>query len=122
MTLQKLNLVLAVLVAGSAFARVVPNRYTLILEDPPVAERFASREARETAEAKRYQQQIEAKQKTLAEELKKRHIEVTGSVATVMNAIFVIAPPERLDELKKLPGVKRVMPGRRYKMLSKQSP
>ena len=96
-------------------AQVAPNRYTLVLEDPPVLDKFTTREASRSAEAKRYRTQIETRQKALRTELKARHIEVTGSVSTVMNAIFVVAPKDRLEELKSLPGVKSVVPGRVFK-------
>ncbi|MFN7922441.1 MAG: S8 family serine peptidase [Bryobacteraceae bacterium] len=98
-----------------AQAQVAANRYTLILEDPPVAERFATREGTRSAEAKRYQAHIETRQKALKAELMARHIEVTGSVSLVLNAVFVVAPAERLAELKSLPGVKSVSPGRVFK-------
>ncbi len=39
---------------------------------------------------------------------------MTAEVKTVLNAIFVIAPKERLAELKALPGVKGVVAGRQY--------
>jgi minor extracellular serine protease Vpr len=61
-----------------------------------------------------YRQQIEAKQQSLKSDLAARHIRVMGSVSTVLNAIFVIAPSGRLAELKSLPGVKGVVAGRRY--------
>ncbi len=70
------------------------NRYALILEDPP---------------ASRSHQQIEARQQTLRSELASRHITITGLARTLLNAIFVTAPPDRLGELKSLPGVKGVV-------------
>ncbi|MCL4402574.1 MAG: S8 family serine peptidase [Acidobacteria bacterium] len=67
-----------------------------------------------SAAARSYQQQIESKQKTLRTELASRKIRVTGSASTLMNAVFVIAPKERVSELRGLPGVKDVVPMRRY--------
>ena len=99
---------------GMGYAPPPSGRFILILEDPPLAERFTSKESLRSAEAKSYLKQIEARQRTLRNELKLRNIEVTGSVTTVQNAIFVIAPKERLNELKSLPGVKGVVPARRY--------
>ena len=99
-----------------AKAQTAPNRYTLILADPPVAERFPEREAMRSKAAVDYQTQLRTKQRTLREELAKRKIQVTGSVDTLLNAVFVVAPKERLAELKSLPGVKAVVPGRRYHM------
>ena len=98
-----------------AVAQTLPNRYTLILEDPPVAERFKSANAMRAEAALDYRASIQQKQKALRNELAQRKIEVTGSVETVLNAIFVIAPKERVPELKSLPGVKAVIPARRYR-------
>lgn len=97
----------------TASAQTAANRYTLILEDPPVAERFKSSALR-TTEAVSYREQIAEKQKALKEELARQKFQVTGSVSTLLNAVFVIAPKERVDELKNLPGVKAVLPGRRF--------
>jgi minor extracellular serine protease Vpr len=104
-----------VLGAFPGFAQFVPNRYTLLLEDAPVSSRFVSREAMRTSPAIAYRQQIEAKQRTVLGELASRNIPVTGSDATLVNAIFVIAPASRLDELKSIPGVAAVRPMRRFK-------
>ena len=104
-----------VLGAFPGFAQFVPNRYTLLLEDAPVSSRFVSREAMRTSPAIAYQQQIEAKQRKVIADLASRNIQVTGSDATLVNAIFVIAPASRLDELKSIPGVAAVRPMRRFK-------
>src|ERR1700730_4549431 len=106
--------VLAIAAAPAIFGQTTTNRYALILEDPPVSERFATRAATESIAGTSYRQQIEAKQQRLRQELSSRNIPVTGSVSMLTNAIFVTAPPDRLDELKSLPGVKGVVPLRRY--------
>ena len=46
--------------------------------------------------------------------LASRNIAVTGSVNTLLNAIFVTASSDQVAELKKLPGVIGVVPGRFY--------
>ncbi len=97
----------------AAAAETIPNHYTILLEDPPVAERYAAASLH-TKEAVDYRTKIETQQKRLRTELDKRHIQVTGSVSTVLNAIFVTAPASRVPELKSLPGVKAVVPARRY--------
>ena len=68
-----------------------------------------------TSPAIAYRQQIEAKQRTVLADLASRNIPVTGSDTTLVNAIFVIAPASRLDELKSIPGVAAVRPMRRFK-------
>jgi minor extracellular serine protease Vpr len=112
-------LIIAMAVAPAIFAQSasnpsIYNRYALILEDPPVTERFATRDAAESLEGRSYRQRLEAKQQSLREVLASRHLTVTGSVTMLTNAIFVAAPKERVDELKSLPGVKGIVPLRRY--------
>ena len=102
--------------ASAGFAQFASNRYTLILEDPPVASQFTSKTAMRSARAGDYRQQIEARQQALRAELAARKIQVTGSVSTLLNAVFVVAPADRLAELKNLPGVKAVVPQRRYRL------
>ena len=108
-----LNVVLCA-ASSLAIGQTMPNRYTLILEDPPPTQRFTSPSAMRAMEASGYRSQIEAKQKTLRDELQRRHFQVTGAVSTVLNAIFVIAPKDRVAELQSLPGVVAVVPQRRY--------
>jgi uncharacterized protein (TIGR03437 family) len=98
--------------AQTASRQTAPNRYTLILEDPPAARKFKNARA---PEAVTYRQQIQAKHRQLRAELASRKIPVIGEVSTVLNAIFVVATPNRVNELKALPGVIGVVPARRYK-------
>jgi uncharacterized protein (TIGR03437 family) len=93
----------------------VPNRYTVILADPPVAARFAREQVRSAA-AGAYRGQIAARQATLRRDLISRNFRVEGTVSTVLNAIFVAAPASRVDELRALPGVIAVVPRRRIEM------
>src|SRR5579871_140119 len=89
------------------------GRYALILADPPAAE-FA-RANRNTPQAvENHRAQVRARQESLRAELASRHYTVTGSVQNVLNAIFVIASPQQLAELRSLPGVKAVRPLRRF--------
>src|SRR5579863_4144038 len=97
------------------FAQMVSDRYALFLSDPPVSSRFASRESTRSNEAATYRQQIETRQRTLRDALTQRNIQVTGSTSTVMNAVFVSTTPDRVNELKALPGVIGVVRMRRGK-------
>src|SRR5579871_250290 len=106
-----------VLCVMPALAQFVPNRYTLLLEDPPVAARFTSRAEMASAAAVQYRNQIETRQRAVLAELASRNIRVTGRVSTLINAIFVIAPASRLSELQALPGVAAVRPMRRFQAL-----
>jgi len=111
----------AVLVCGlvflgtSAFGQFIPNRYTVVMEDPPLSARFASREEMQSAAAATYRQQIETRQAAVVRELESRNIKVTGSTSTLLNVIFVTVTPDRLAEIQAIPGVAGVRPMRRYK-------
>src|SRR5260370_41463651 len=109
------SLWLAVAISLAAVAQSSAQHYTLILDDSSVAERFASRAEAQSDAASNYRQQVETKQQALRSELAVRNIQVLGSVSTLLNAIFVVAPEERLGELKGLPGVKGVVAQRRYR-------
>src|SRR5260370_19489579 len=97
---------LLTIAASTVLAQANRTRYALILEDEPVSERFVAKEERESLAARSYRQQVEARQQTVRTELTARKIQITGSVSTLLNALFVMSPPERADELKTLPGVK----------------
>ncbi len=94
------------------FSLIIPtlvlgqSRYALILEDSP---------ALQSGEAQSYRRQVEAKQRALRNELASRNIAVTGAVSSLLNAVFVTAPRDRLPELQSLSGVKGVVAVRRYK-------
>ncbi len=97
-------------------AQFVPNRYTLLLEDPPVSSRFVSRDQMRTQAAQAYRNQVETKQAAVLRTLNSRGITVTGSVTEVLNAIFVSASADRVPELQAIPGVIGVRPMRRFKL------
>jgi len=98
--------------AFAGLAQTAPKRYTLILEDPPAAHQFRNARA---PEAVTYRQQLQAKHRQLRAELESRKIPVIGEVSTVLNAMFVVTTPDRVDELKGLPGVIGVVPARIYR-------
>src|SRR5271157_1437352 len=106
---------LAALAAVPGNAQFARNRYTLILEDPPVAERFAGREAIHSIAGETYRAQIETSKQSLRQELASRNILVTGSVSSFVNALFVTATPDQVAVLSTLPGVKAVMRQRTFK-------
>jgi uncharacterized protein (TIGR03437 family) len=101
--------------AAPAFRPFVPDRYVMVLDDPPVAARFPSRADVESAAAADYRRQIEARQGAVVNELMARHIRVTSQVSHLLNAVFVSAPGHKIDELRAIPGVKSVTPMRRMK-------
>src|SRR5580658_1780030 len=111
------SVALAFLAQSAASAQSRPlHYYTVFLADSPAAERFSSRDQLQSGAAQTYRQQIQAKQQSLKSDLVARGFRVMGSVSTLLNAMFVLAPSERLDELKNMPGVQGVVAGRRYNL------
>ncbi len=101
--------------ASAAFAQVIPGKYILMLQDPPVSNRFRTRAELDSTEALTYRRQIEDRQASIKQDLAARKITVTGSVSVLINAIFVNAPASRVAELSTVSGVASVRPMRRFK-------
>ncbi|MGH9559014.1 MAG: hypothetical protein ACRD30_07205, partial [Bryobacteraceae bacterium] len=80
------------------------DRYALYLADPPVAARFSAQPQLATPAAATYRSQIVARQQNVRQALASRNIRVTGSVSTLLNAIFVAAPASRVADLRSIPG------------------
>jgi len=99
-----------VLLTLTGQAAAVRNRYALILADPPAATQFATRADLASDAAVRYRQTLQTAQSGVRNELATRKIRVTGSVTTLLNAVFVAATPDRVAELKSIPGVAGVVP------------
>jgi uncharacterized protein (TIGR03437 family) len=97
---------------SSGFAQTYSNHYALILQDPPVTERFAGREAVRSTAAESYRQQIVRTHDAVRQAMAARSITVTGTADVVMNAVFVVATPDRVAELQQTPGVLAVVPMR----------
>ncbi len=111
---------LAVAVLFITGGRLAPSaerttRYALILEDPPAVSRVSGRKSVQSAAVKSYREQIRVAQLSLRGELARRSLRVTGAVQTLLNAVFVDAPPSRLPELRAMSGVKYVAPLHRFK-------
>lgn len=85
------------------------NHYAVVLSDPAVLDRFPTRGAARSSAAQNYRMQIEAHQQSMRSELATRGFQVTGSVSTSWNAIFVSTTPDRIAELQNLPGVTAVI-------------
>ena len=103
------------LLVSAAFGQTYSNQYALILKDPPVAERFAGREAMSSPAAAAHRRVIAAAQQTLRDAAVARNFVVNGSADTVFNAVFVTATPDRMTEMQSLPGVLGVVQMRNVK-------
>jgi minor extracellular serine protease Vpr len=84
------------------------DRYALILQEPPVAAQVASRKELDGPAARSAARRLLAAQQALREELARRRVPVTGAAHLLVNAVFVRAQESRLEELRRLPGVRRV--------------
>ena len=91
-------------------------RYAVVLKDPPLAEFSQSHQNAPPAAIESYRRHVETAQESLRRELGRRKFTVTGSVQNVMNAVFVTASPDRIAELRALPGVKAVVRMRRQRL------
>jgi len=105
--------VTASVTALPGFGQFARNRYALILQDEPVASRFASRDQMRTAGADGYRRQLALRQSSVQQELARRRVPVISSVSEVLNAVFVSATPDRVAELAAIPGVTGVRPMRK---------
>ena len=108
--------VVAMAVLGTSLlpAQATRNRYALILEDAPVAAQF-SRQRMALAQGANYTRTLEQRQQAVRGELARRGMEPAGSVTALMNAVFVVASPDSVADLKSIPGVKSVVPLRIYR-------
>jgi uncharacterized protein (TIGR03437 family) len=92
-----LLLLILFLLCFPAFARTRLEECALILQDQPLARQAAARA------------RIESAHRLVRGELARRKIRVTGSVETLLNAVFVRVPDSRVAELRSLAGVRRVV-------------
>ena len=104
---------LLLLVIPGLYAAEIYERFALILFDPPASEFSQSHQNAPQAVTESHRQRILAAQNSLRSEVARRNFNITGSVQTVLNAVFVRATPDRVDELRSLPGVKGVVRMRR---------
>lgn len=91
---------LFIAMACSGWARGADREYALILDEPPVAQRAASRGQLA---------HLRAAQDALRTELARRKVPVTGAVQTLLNAVFVHVSEARAAQLRNLAGVRRVV-------------
>jgi uncharacterized protein (TIGR03437 family) len=86
----------------------------VILNEPPAVERYPGKFRNTRAAAEPYRQHLRQVQAGLRAQIEGRHIRVTGGIQHLMNGLFVVASPAQAATLRNLPGVKSVVPLRRY--------
>ena len=110
-------LVAAGFLAGAPALKLPASRgYTVILSEAPAVERFPGRVERTRAAAETYRQRLIQTQNGLRAQLESGNIRVLGGVQRVLNALFVRATEAQAAAIRALPGVKAVIPERRYSM------
>jgi len=116
---------LALLATTLGFARDTVRNYTVLLDQPavnqilPATTRKADRRIRlERPQLQELTLQAEAAQQPIKNAIRAQGIEITGSVCHTLNAVFIRATKEQAEQLKLLPGIKRVDRARRFKLLT----
>lgn len=114
--MKHLAAVIAIGVAGGSWllGAEPAAHYALILNDAPAVVSYATLKGGGAA-APDHVQRVRAAQVLVEQQLRQRQFRVTGAVQTVLNAVFVAAPPSREAELEGLPGVRRVVRLKRFR-------
>src|ERR1035437_6435891 len=89
--------------------------YALLFDDPPVAQKYHSRVALQSAEAATESRRLRDLQSPVLAEPQRRQVHVQGALQALVNAIFVAATAETAAQLRAIPGVAHVVPLPRFK-------
>ena len=89
-----------------------PNatRWIVLLTEKPVAEQYPGRIERIRDTAAPYRLHLQQVQAGLRPQIEGMHVRVTGALQHLLNGIFVVATPAQAATLRRLPGVKAVVP------------
>ena len=116
---------LAVLATMPVSARDAVRNYTVLLNEPAVNQMLPATtrkpDRRILLEQPRLQEltrQAEAAQLPVKIAIRALGVKVAGSVCHTLNAIFIRATKQQVEQLKRLAGVKRVDRARRFKLLT----
>jgi len=120
---KQLLLIAAALSCGMALltlkAGAMPpgsGEWIVLLNEAPVVERYPGRIEMTRALAEPYRQHLLQAQQSLRTQIERTNVRVTGAVEHLLNALFVRATPVQAEALRGMPGVKAVMPLRRFHM------
>ena len=109
---------LAFVVLPVSWARTVPDRYIVELTGEPAARRMAVEGVRANqVEAARHRASVRTEQAAARLAIEQAGGQVIESIETVGNALFVRMPASDAARLASLPGVKRVLPVREFKLV-----
>lgn len=104
----------SILVLSAVGAPPASRGWMVLLDEPPVVERYPGRIQTTRAVAEPYRRHLRQGQSSMRAQIEARNIHVTGAVQHLLNALFVKATPAQAAILRTLPGVKAVVPLRLY--------
>jgi minor extracellular serine protease Vpr len=99
----------------SVFGAGRPDRWAVILEEPPLLRQVSSRAALRQAEANAPRRRIERAQAAVRSAIQQSGVRVTGSTNTLIDALYVSASAEQAAALRSIPGVGGVVKMRAIK-------
>jgi subtilisin family serine protease len=99
-----------------SFAGDAIYEYSVVLKQPAIARRIASRTELLSVSARSAASEIERAQRDLRNVLAERGIRDVASARVLLNAVFVHATEEQARALRQLPGVVRVARSREFQM------
>ena len=105
------------LLAATGLAQRGSNSYIVVLKDPPLAEAMQSRKDLLRKEASSQRSALIAKQAALSSRMSASGIQIIDSTQVLLNALYVHASNEQIEQIKALPEVDRVqrmMPLKRH--------
>jgi minor extracellular serine protease Vpr len=109
-------LLVTLLISGAAWSAPLTSRgWVVILKEPSVLEWHPGRAEATVAVVRPYRDHLRQVQAGLRAQMEGMHVHVTGAVQHVLNAMFVRATPAQAAALRQLPGVKLVLPSRRFR-------
>jgi minor extracellular serine protease Vpr len=96
------------LLAATGLAQRGSNSYIVVLKDPPLAEAMQSRKDLLRNEATIQRSALVAKQTALGNRMAESGIQVLDSSQILLNALYIQASAEQLEQIKGMPEVARV--------------
>ena len=107
----------ALLASHADAAPSASGSWMVLLNEPPVIERYPGRVETTSAVATPYRQHLRDIQQSMRAQIEAINVRVTGSVQHLLNGLFVKATRTQAEALRSMPGVKAVLPLRRFHLL-----
>ncbi len=96
------------LLAATGLAQRGSNTYIVVLKDPPLAEAMQSRKDLLRNEANSQRSALVAKQTALSAQMASSGIQIIDSTQVLLNALYIQASAEQIEQIKGIPEVDRV--------------